>query len=63
VIDDAAGMIEAIQIPADIVTLRNTDPEMARRWRFAVRDTLGAALSTARVDGITRDGWYVVRRD
>ena len=42
---------------------RNADPELAQRWRFAVRDTLGAALSTGRVDGITRDGWYVVRRD
>jgi predicted GNAT superfamily acetyltransferase len=62
-IDPAAGEIEMIQIPADIVALRNADPELAQRWRFAVRDTLGAALSTGRVDGITRDGWYVVRRD
>jgi predicted GNAT superfamily acetyltransferase len=55
--------IELVQIPDDIVALRNADPGLARRWRLALRETLGAALEEgARADGITRDGWYVVRR-
>jgi predicted GNAT superfamily acetyltransferase len=61
--DPVVGAVEMIQIPADIVAVRQADPELAQRWRFAVRETLGAALATGRVDGITRDGWYVVRRD
>jgi predicted GNAT superfamily acetyltransferase len=59
----ARGAIELIQIPDDIVALRATDPGLARRWRLALRETLGAALEEgSHADGITRDGWYVVRR-
>jgi predicted GNAT superfamily acetyltransferase len=58
------GAIELVQVPADIVALRNADPDLARQWRLALRQTLGAALEEGyRADGITRDGWYVVRRD
>jgi predicted GNAT superfamily acetyltransferase len=58
------GSIELVQIPDDIVALRNSDPDLARRWRLALRETLGAALEDGyRADGITRDGWYVVRRN
>ncbi len=54
--------IELVQIPDDIVALRDADPSLARRWRLALRETLGAALSEGyRADGISRDGWYVVR--
>ena len=57
------GAIELVQIPEDIVALRNADPKLARRWRLALRETLGAALAEGgHADGITRDGWYVVRR-
>jgi predicted GNAT superfamily acetyltransferase len=57
------GAVELIQVPADIVSLRRVDPALALQWRFAVRRTLGAAFdAAARVEGITRDGWYVVRR-
>ena len=56
------GAIELVQIPADIVALRNANPDLARQWRLALRETLGAALEEGyRADGITRDGWYVVR--
>ena len=55
--------VELVQIPDDIVALRNADPGLARRWRLALRETLGAALEEgAHADGITRDGWYVVHR-
>ena len=58
------GAIELVQIPDDIVALRDADPGLARRWRLALRETLGAALEEGyHADGITRDGWYVVRRE
>ena len=54
--------VELVQIPDDIVALREADAELARRWRLALRETLGAALEEgSHADGITRDGWYVVR--
>jgi predicted GNAT superfamily acetyltransferase len=57
------GTVELVRIPDDIVALRNADPGLARRWRLALRETLGVALEEGyRADGITRDGWYVVRR-
>jgi predicted GNAT superfamily acetyltransferase len=57
------GAVELIQVPADIVSLRAAEPELALEWRLAVRQTLGAALDAgARVEGISRDGWYVLRR-
>jgi predicted GNAT superfamily acetyltransferase len=60
---DGQGAIELFQIPEDIVVIRGADPELAHRWRLALRNTLGAALEEgAHAEGITRDGWYVVRR-
>jgi predicted GNAT superfamily acetyltransferase len=60
----ARGAVELVQIPADIVGIRSTDPDLARRWRLALRETLGVALDEGyHADGITRDGWYVVRRE
>jgi hypothetical protein len=57
-----AGAVELIQVPDDIVALRAGDAGLGRRWRLAIRETLGAALRAgAHADGFTRDGWYVVR--
>lgn len=51
------------QVPGDIIEVRAGHPEVARQWRFAVRDTLGAALVDGyRATGFTRDGWYVLER-
>lgn len=51
------------QVPEDIIALRTARPEVARDWRFAVRDTLGAVLDDGHVaTGFTRDGWYVLER-
>jgi predicted GNAT superfamily acetyltransferase len=50
-------------IPADIVVLRETDPENAREWRQAARNTIGRALANGyRADAITRDGWLMLTR-
>jgi predicted GNAT superfamily acetyltransferase len=50
-----------VQVPADIETMRQRDPDLARGWADALRDTLGAAVAAgARVSGATRTGWYVL---
>jgi predicted GNAT superfamily acetyltransferase len=47
--------------PAAIQALRQDAPEQARRWRFAVRDALTAALASGyRISGFTRSGWYLL---
>jgi len=59
---DAATSLVAV--PPDIAGLRATDPDMARRWRAAVRDALtGLVGAGGRIDGFDRAGWYVVRRE
>ena len=51
------------RVPADIVALRRADPALARQWRRAVRDTLGAAVAEGyRATAATRNGWYVLDR-
>ncbi len=55
------GAMAACQVPADISALRGERPEVAARWRRAVRDVLGGALAEGRrVTGVTRDGWYLL---
>ena len=50
-------------IPEDIVDVRSNDRTLADRWRLALRDTLGAALTDGyTTTGMTRSGWYVLRR-
>ncbi|MBB2914635.1 putative GNAT superfamily acetyltransferase [Streptosporangium becharense] len=52
-----------IAVPADVETLRRTDPEVARSWRHAVRDVLGGLLREgARVTGFHDRHYYVVER-
>lgn len=49
------------QVPEDIVAMRGADPELARRWRAALRATMGQALGRGlAATGITRSGWYVL---
>ena len=56
------GDVVLCQVPADIVALRRDRPGVARDWRLAVRETLGAAIEDGwTVDGVSRDGWYVLR--
>jgi predicted GNAT superfamily acetyltransferase len=57
-----AGKI-TIAVPADAETLRAKDPALAGRWRTAVRAAFRAALADGYgIDGITRDGRYVLTR-
>lgn len=50
-------------IPDDLVRLRQQGPTLVRRWREAVRVTLGAAVADGgRVVSFSRDRGYLVRR-
>ncbi len=50
-------------LPDDIVDLRRAQPQLARRWRRALRDALTTALATGyQCDGVTRAGEYVLTR-
>ena len=51
-------------IPEDHITLRERDPGLARGWRLALRETVGAALRRGFVaTGMSRDGWYTLERE
>jgi predicted GNAT superfamily acetyltransferase len=59
-----SGQMALVQVPDDIVAMRRLQPEVARRWRQAVRSALGDAMSAGyRVTGATREGWYVLQAD
>jgi predicted GNAT superfamily acetyltransferase len=65
--DDPRALAEARRvlcwIPPDVVSMRETDPPLARAWRLALRSSMGAAIRSGLVaTGITRDGWYVLER-
>lgn len=52
-----------VGVPRDIVELRRTDAQVARRWRFASREVLEGALNDGYVIGaMTRAGYYVLER-
>ncbi len=59
---DPAGDGPALaQVPPDIEALRVTHPEVASRWRHAVRDTMGRAMREGRhLTAAARDGWYLL---
>lgn len=51
------------QAPADVVALRLAQPHLADEWRRALRDTMGRALHSGYATvGMTRSGWYVLKR-
>ena len=50
-------------IPDDILTIRRTDPALARRWRLAVRESLGGTVVKGyQVSAVLDPGWYVLER-
>ncbi|HEX6489016.1 MAG TPA: GNAT family N-acetyltransferase [Candidatus Dormibacteraeota bacterium] len=62
-VDAVGGAVMLCQTPADVVDLRVADGSSADGWRRALRDTMGAALHDGYATvGMTRSGWYVLRR-
>jgi predicted GNAT superfamily acetyltransferase len=52
-----------IEIPEDIVALRETAVAESQRWRLKVREQMQAALAQGyRVTNLTQDGYYVMER-
>lgn len=50
-------------IPEDILSARRADPGLAGRWRMAVREALGGALSDGyEVTGLMEPGWYILEK-
>jgi predicted GNAT superfamily acetyltransferase len=50
-----------VGVPADVETMRITDPAGAAEWRLALRNVLAPLLAGgARVTGFDKSGWYVV---
>lgn len=50
-------------IPDDILAIRRTDPDLARRWRLAVREALGGALAKGhQVTGVVVPGYYILEK-
>lgn len=58
------GATSLVAVPQEIARLRAHEPELARRWRLAVREALtGLTGRGGRIDGFDRTGWYIVRRE
>jgi predicted GNAT superfamily acetyltransferase len=58
----ADAALVAVATPPDVESLRRSDPELATRWRFAVREALEPLMASGTVAGFSREGSYLVRR-
>jgi predicted GNAT superfamily acetyltransferase len=58
---DRRAPVLTVATPHDVEQLRAINPDLALRWRMAVRDALTGALAEGyRIGGITRDGRYLL---
>lgn len=60
----SSASIRLVQVPEDIVVVRESDPSQSLAWRMATRE----AMSRAFADGlaalrVSPDGWYVFAED
>jgi len=52
-----------VQLPGDIVEVRQGDPALGSAWRHALRAVLVPAFAAGlTITGVTKDSWYVVSR-
>lgn len=57
------GAVRLCWIPEDVIVLRSSSPAVARSWRLALRDTLGASIADGFVaSAMTRSGWYMLEQ-
>lgn len=56
---DLDAPLIACQVPTDIVAIRRADPHLGRRWRLALRETMGTAMAEGYLAAsISHDGYY-----
>ncbi len=61
---DLDGSPLLCQVPPDVVALRREDPGLARRWRLALRATMGRAMAAGyRATAMTAGGCYLLEGD
>lgn len=62
VVGSSDAPIVLVGVPPDIESLRRSDPDTARAWRYALRGVLRPLLEAGgRVTGFVKSGWYVVQ--
>jgi predicted GNAT superfamily acetyltransferase len=62
-LDTIGDSVWTIAVPGDIDRIKHTDPELAARWRLAVRAAMSAAFGNGLlVAGLDRDEAYVAKR-
>ena len=63
VVDVSSASVVRAWIPDDHAAMRAAEPERARRWRLALRESFGVAVRDGYVAvDMTRDGWYTLVR-
>lgn len=61
---ESTAPIRLVQVPADIVELRQNDPSTSLAWRMATREAMGRAFADGLVAlGVSADGWCVFAGD
>lgn len=56
-----ASRCRLVRVPEDVHALRAADPDLALRWRLALRVVMVEALRDGlRLAAVTQDGWYVL---
>ena len=55
--------VALVQVPPDAEALRRDDPGLGRAWRQSLRQALHSGAPGWAVQGMGRDGWYVLTRD
>lgn len=60
---DDGTTVAGVQMPLDIEALRTKDPQLAQRWRIALRDALTSLLADGwQITGVAREGVYILER-
>jgi predicted GNAT superfamily acetyltransferase len=59
----AGGEPLAVEIPDDIQAIKREAPEVALRWRLAVREAFSAALAVGYGAHDFRDGAYILLKE
>jgi len=57
------AVVLVCRVPADIVSMRASEPGLAGEWRLALRQTMGRAMRSGyTATAMSPDGWYILER-